>query len=259
MAQSTRDKTLTSALRVGGLWQTQQPSSPSRFLERCLISFKMSTGQSSSPSSRFFRIVCSPAQYVTDSSFVEQGVNQRGREATEASTSADLWRDVWRDIDALGVLGDSLSVRKVKAHTAPEAVCAGVLTADDRAGNVMTWLMRLASWWFWSTVPREACERRGSRPTNLAVTRVAHGIARIGSARQRRDIDDGWIRASVCWTTRAFATLAPALATIRRRWHTYVDSAGRVCTLCQHPARLTRGSCPGEAGARARRSATNRA
>ena len=34
------------------------------------------------------RIARALAQYVTDSSFVEQGVNQRGRKATEASTSA---------------------------------------------------------------------------------------------------------------------------------------------------------------------------
>ena len=69
--------------------------------------------------------------------FVEQGVNQRGRKATEASTSAwaDLWRNVWCEIDAWGGLGDTLSVRKVKAHTTPEAVLAGVITADDRAGN----------------------------------------------------------------------------------------------------------------------------
>ena len=45
------------------------------------------------------RIAHAPAQHVTCSSFVEQGVYQRGRKATEASTSAwaDLWRNVWRD------------------------------------------------------------------------------------------------------------------------------------------------------------------
>ena len=32
-------------------------------------------------------------------------------------------------------LGGSLSVRKVKAHTAPEAVFTGVMSADDQAGN----------------------------------------------------------------------------------------------------------------------------
>ena len=67
------------------------------------------------------RIAHAPAQYVTGRSFVEQGVNQRGRKATEASTSAwaDLWRDVWCESDAWEGLGDTLSVRKVKAHTAP--------------------------------------------------------------------------------------------------------------------------------------------
>ena len=50
----------------------------------------------------FLRIAHAPAQYVTDSSFVEQRVDQRGRKATEASTSAwaDLWLDVWCEIDA---------------------------------------------------------------------------------------------------------------------------------------------------------------
>ena len=50
----------------------------------------------------FLRIAHAPAQYATDSSFVEHGVNQRGRKATEASTSAwaDLWRDVWCEINA---------------------------------------------------------------------------------------------------------------------------------------------------------------
>ena len=75
----------------------------------------------------FLRIARAPAQYVTDSSFVEQGVS--------TSVWADLWRDVWCEIDAWGGLGDNLFVRKVKAHTTPEAVLAGVITADDRAGN----------------------------------------------------------------------------------------------------------------------------
>ena len=63
----------------------------------------------------FLRIAQAPAQYVTDSSLVEEGVDQRGRKATEASTSAwaDLWRDVRREIEAWGGLGDTLSVRKV--------------------------------------------------------------------------------------------------------------------------------------------------
>ena len=49
----------------------------------------------------FLHIARAPAQCVTDSRFVEQGINQRGRSATEASTSAwaELWRDVWCVID----------------------------------------------------------------------------------------------------------------------------------------------------------------
>ena len=82
----------------------------------------------------FLRIARALAQYVTDSSFVEQGVNKRGRSAS-TSAWADLWRDVWCEIDAWGGLGDKLSVRKVKAHTTLEALLAGIITADDWAGN----------------------------------------------------------------------------------------------------------------------------
>ena len=136
MAWPTRVKTRICAWQVGVWWRTRTPGRPSRSLERCRSSFKMSMGQSSSGCS------CScalrtPGQHVTDSSFVEQGVNRRGRMATATSASAwaDLWRDVWREINAWGSLGDNLSVRKVKAHTTPEAVLAGVITPDDRAGN----------------------------------------------------------------------------------------------------------------------------
>ena len=65
------------------------------------------------------RIAHAPAQYVTDSSFVEQGANQRGRKATEASTSAwaDLWHDVWCEIRCLGRLGrHPLSAQGEGAH-----------------------------------------------------------------------------------------------------------------------------------------------
>ena len=90
--------------------------------------------QSSSDSS----CSCALRTRQLDSSFVERCVNQRGRKATDASTSllADLWRDVWCEIDAWGGLGDTLSVLKVTAHTTPKAVLAGVITPDDRAGNV---------------------------------------------------------------------------------------------------------------------------
>ena len=57
---------------------------------------------------------------------------------------------------------------------------------------------------------------------------------------------------------RPWSLPSPALSTIWRRGHTFVDSAsGRICAHCQHPERATRGRCPGAAGARcARRGAT---
>ena len=85
----------------------------------------------------FLRIAHAPAQSVTDSSFVEQGVNQRGRKATEASppARADLCRDVWCETDAWGGLGDTLSVRKVKARTTPEAGGFGASCPAERASG----------------------------------------------------------------------------------------------------------------------------
>ena len=150
-------------------------------------------------------------------------------------------------------LGDSLSVRKIKAHTAPEAVCAGVITAEDQAGNDLAdaacKLVVLEH-----RAPRSIRAARHS--ANLAVTCMAHWIARSGSARQRRDVDDLWIlgrgRAFAGRRVRARPWLLPlpALPTIRRRGHTFVDSAsGRVCTRWWHPERSTRG------GARARGAA----
>ena len=118
---------------------------------------------------------------------MEQGVN-RGRAATEASTSA--WADVWHKIDAWVGLGDDLSVRRVKAHNTPDAVRAGTITADNRAGNDLA---------------DAACnlvvlEHRAlpfvgaaSHSANLAVACVSHWIARPGSAWQRLDIDAVWI------------------------------------------------------------------
>ena len=209
----------------------------------------------------FLRVARAPAQHVTDSSFVEEGVNKRGRAATVASASAwaDLWGDVWREIDAWGGLGDNLSVRKVKAHTTSEAVLARVITADDRAGNELA---------------DAACKlvvlehrappsvRAAKHSANLAVTHMAHWIARVGSARQRRDIDATWIpgrgRAAAMRRERErpWPLPLPLLPAIQRRGHNFVDSAsGRFCTLCQHPERTTRGRCPGASGARARGAA----
>ena len=125
----------------------------------------------------FLRITHALAQYATDSSFVEQGVNQRGRTVTEASTSAwaDWWRDVW-----WGGLGDTLSVRKVKAHTTPEAVLAGVITADDRAWNDLAdAACKLVVWEHRAPLPE--------RPGGEALGQPGrHWIARIGPGSQEQ-------------------------------------------------------------------------
>ena len=122
----------------------------------------------------FLRVARAPAQYVTDSSFVEEGVNKRGRAATVASAAAwaDLWRDVWREIDAWGGLGDNLSVRKVKAHTTSEAVLAGVITADDRAGNDLADAACKLALVLEHRAPPSVRAARHS--ANLAVTHMAH-------------------------------------------------------------------------------------
>ena len=144
MAQPTRDKTLTSALRVWGMQQTQQPSSPSRFLERCRTSSKMSTGQSSSPSPR------APAQYVTDSSFVEQSVNQRGRKATERG------RTCGGTFGAKSMLGKAWATASpcVRLRRTPLPRRYARVLSLLTTGLVMAWPIRIASWWFSSTVPR---------------------------------------------------------------------------------------------------------
>ena len=159
--------------------------------------------------------------------------------ATEASTSvwADLWRDVWCEIDVWGGLGENLSVRKVKEHTTPEAVVAGIITADDRAGNDLA----DAACKLVVLDHRAPPNIREARLTAVsAVTRMVHWIARVGSARQRERV-------------RPWPLPLPALPTTWRRGHTFVDSAsGRICARCQHPERATRGRCPGAAGARVR-------
>ena len=72
---------------------------------------------------------------------------------------------------------------------------------------------------------------------NLAVTRVAHWIARIGSARQRLDIDSTWIPGRARATTRRrerarpWPLPLPAPPAIQRGGHTFVQSAsGRFCS-----------------------------
>ena len=58
-----------------GLEDLAANTATARFPERCLISSKMSTGAELFVLFMFLRIARAPAQYVTDSSFVEQGVN----------------------------------------------------------------------------------------------------------------------------------------------------------------------------------------
>ena len=84
-------------------------------------------------------------------------------------------------------------MRKVKAHTTVEAVGAGVISAEDRAGNDLA---------------DAACKvvvlehrapqsiRAARQSANLAVSRMAHWIARVGAARQRLDVDDVWLPVS---------------------------------------------------------------
>ena len=77
------------------------------------------------------------APYVTDSSFVEQtrkpprANSHRGQHVGVGGLVA---RRLVRN-RCLGLFGHCLSVRKVEAHTAPEAACAGVISGDDRAGT----------------------------------------------------------------------------------------------------------------------------
>ena len=133
----------------------------------------------------FLRIARALAQYVTDSSFVEQGVNQRGRAATESSTStwADVCRDVWREIDAWDGFDADLSVRKVKTHThtTPGAVRAGIISADDMAGTGWADAARALVVLEHRAPPSIQAARHSA---NLAATCMTHWIAQVGSAIQ---------------------------------------------------------------------------
>ena len=118
MALPARDKT-TSALWVGdssepssraarlGLWNAAQPH------PRC------GRGRALSP----LHVLPNCARWRSTSRTAALLSNASTNEGVKPPR-----RDVWREIDAW-------AVRKVKAHTAPEAVCAGVITAEDRAGN----------------------------------------------------------------------------------------------------------------------------
>ena len=75
---------------------------------------------------------------IHDVDGTELFVQFRGASTTRAdihrvktSAWADLWHDVWREIDAWSGLGGNLSVHKVKEHTTPDAVRAGIISALD--------------------------------------------------------------------------------------------------------------------------------
>ena len=209
----------------------------------------------------FLRLARAPAQYVTDSSIVEQGVNKRGRAGTVSSAAAwaDLWRDVWSEIAAWGGLVESLSVRKVKVHTSADAVAAGLITAHDRAGNDLAdAACKLVV--FEHRAPPSIRAARLS--AGLAVGRMAQWIARVGSIRQRQDVDETWLpgrgRVAARGRVRArpWPLPPPLLPAVQLRGHHFVDgAAGRICVRCQHPERTSRGKCPGTSGTRARSAA----
>ena len=148
---------------------------------------------------------------------------------------------------------------KVKAHTTPEAVLAGVIAAGGRPANDLA--VQLASWWFSNTVPRRTSGRRGSRPTwpshawltglrALVLRDSVWTLTRPGSLGVDERMRGGMS------AHRPWSLPLPALPAIQRGGHTFVHSAsGRVCSLCQHPERTTCGRCPGASGARARGAA----
>ena len=113
----------------------------------------------------FLRIGRVLAEYVTDNSFIEQGVNQRRRQATEAGASAwaHPWRDVWREVDVWrGVWATTFVCARLRRTPLP--MRCGLVSSLLASGLALTWLTRLACWWFWSTVPRPSALRRGTRP-----------------------------------------------------------------------------------------------
>ena len=142
------------------------------------------------------------------------------------------------EIDAWGGLGDNLSVRKVKAHTTPEAVLAGIITADDRDGN--------------------ACKLVGTGTPRPGEHSRCEALSQFG---RHAHVHSTWLlgrgRATARRRGRERPWSLPLLAhpNIWRRGHTFVDSASRrIRALCQHPERATRGRCPGAVGAQAQQA-----
>ena len=135
------------------------------------------------------RIARASPEYVTDSSFVELGVSQPRRTSTvEVLVAwAGLWRNVSRELDAWVGLKEHLSVRKVKAHP-PLRLCT-LGSPLPMIGLAVCWLMLLASRCFFDAPCPALMSGWQRHSPNQAVTCVAHWIERVGSARQRLDID----------------------------------------------------------------------
>ena len=198
-------------------------------------------------------------------------LKQRRRKATEASASAwaDLWRDVWLEIDGWERREERREERRwamtflcARSKRTPLLMRCGLvsfISADDQTGSDL----------FDAECTLVVLEYRAppiigaaKHSANLAVTCMAHWIARVGSATQRLDSDATWIagrgRANAKRHERARSWHFPLLVlpTIQRRGRNSVESiSGRACTLCQH---TTRGKCPGASGARRLCGAQNR-
>ena len=81
-ARPTKVKRQTCGWQAGVWWRTRAPGSPLRSPERCRSSSKILIAELVGLF-MFLRNAHAPVQYVTDNSFVEQDINQRGRKATE--------------------------------------------------------------------------------------------------------------------------------------------------------------------------------
>ena len=97
--------------------------------ERCFFLTQYVDGECFVGHFMALRMTHAPAQYVTDSSFAELGVNQRKIASTEAVTSAwaDLWRGVWLSRSGRGG-GEEAHQRARLRRTPLLWLCTRVLT-----------------------------------------------------------------------------------------------------------------------------------